>query len=232
MSTPTVAKSYLRENDVVMEYCNKNTHIHPVQKALQEETMKVHMSIMLGAPEVLALNKSLIKIRGAKKVLDIGMFTGASALASALALNKDCADSKVITCDVSDTHLELARTHWKLAGVEDKIQFELGPAGDTLQKLIDNGESGTFDFAFIDADKTGYDQYYELILQLLAPGGAIGFDNTLYTGKVLKPADKDDDEYNSVIALQNLNEKLSQDTDRVHVAQFNIGDGYTLVTKL
>jgi len=230
-----IAKSFFRENDIVMEYCMKNTHIHPTQKALQDETLrrKVKNMKFLGAPEVLALNKSIIMMKGAKKVLDVGMFTGASALASALAL-KDCPEGKVITCDIYDTHLELARTHWKMAGVEDKIQFEHGPVADTLKKLIDNGETGTFDFVFLDADKPKLIDYYEQILKLLKPGGVIGIDNTLLIGLVLRPADRktmDDEKYNAIVGTQKLNEYISQDTDRVHAAQFNIGDGYTLVTK-
>jgi len=215
----------------VSDYCVKHTHTHPVQQALQEETMKVPRSLMLGAPECLAMNKTLIKAKAAKKVIDIGTFTGASALAAALAFEKDDSDCKVITCDVVDTHIELARKHWKMAGVEDKIQFQLGPASKTLQELIDNGESGTFDFVFIDADKTGYDVYYELCLQLLRKGGVIAIDNTLWSGAVLKDeAEAEGDE--DTEALKKLNDKMAQDTDRVFSALFNIGDGYTLATKL
>jgi len=224
-----VAKSYYAGNDPILDYCNENTHIHPVQKALLEETLNVPRYQMLGAPEVLAMNMTLIKTRRAKKVLDIGTFTGASALASALAFGKDIPDGQVITCDVEDTHLELAKKHWKMAGVEDRIQFKLGPASETLQSLIDDGQAGTFDFVFIDADKTGYDQYYEQCLILLGPGGVVAFDNTLWYEKVLKPAAEDD---HATIALQKLNKKLAADTERAFVVQVNIGDGYTLATKL
>jgi len=226
----SVAKSYKRENDPIAKYCVKHTHIHPVQEALQEATMHVRMSRMLGAPECLALNKTLIKAKAAKKVIDIGTFTGASALAAALAFEKDDPDCKVITCDVDDSHLELARKHWKLAEVDDKIQFELGPAADTLQKLIDAGESETFDFVFIDADKTGYDVYYEKCLILLKKGGVIAIDNTLWSGAVITENGSNDDE--NTAALKKLNDKLANDKERVFSTLINVGDGYTLATKL
>lgn len=228
-SKSKVAKSYYANNDPVLDYCNGNTHIHPVQKALLEETLKVPRSVMLGAPEVLAMNMTIIKTRRAKKVIDIGTFTGASALAAAMAFGKDISDGQVITCDIDDMHLELAKKHWKMAGVENNIHFKLGPASQTLQSLIDDGQSGTFDFVFIDADKTGYDRYYEQCLNLLGPGGVIAFDNTLWYGKVLESAAEDD---HDTKALQKLNKKLADDKERVFVVQVNIGDGYTLATKL
>ena len=184
---------------------------------------------MLGAPEVLALNHAIIKSKSAKKVLDIGTFTGASALAAALAFDKDHADSKVITCDVTDANIALARKHWAMAGVEDRIQFELGPAAQTLQALIDNGESGTFDFAFIDADKPAYQDYYEKCLLLLGKGGMIAIDNTLWSRKVVGVASEDD---TSTKALQKLNDNIASDRERVFTVLLNIGDGYTLATKL
>ena len=221
----SVSKSYLEGGDPVSRYCLENSHLHPAMKALQEATMKVPRSGMLGAPECLLMNQTLIRTRKAKKVLDIGMFTGASALASALAVGQE---GTVQTFDVSDTHLELAKQHWKMAGVEDRIHFNLGPASDGLQSLIEGGESGTFDFVFIDADKTGYDDYYEKCLILLGQGGVIAFDNTLWSGAVLDPNKNSEDD----VALKKLNAKLRDDTSRVFVVQVNIGDGYTLATKL
>ena len=137
-----------------------------------EETKKVPHAIMHGSPEVLALNTLTVRSKSAKRVLDIGTFTGASALAAALGFSDP--DSKVITCDVNSNHLELAKRHWRIAGVEDKIQFELGPATETLERLIDQGQAGTYDFAFIDADKVSYDDYYEKCLTLLKSGGVLG----------------------------------------------------------
>ena len=221
-----VFKSYEEGGDPVSRYCLTNSHfLHPAMKALQEETMKVPRFQMLGAPECLLMNQTLIMTRNGKKVLDVGMFTGASALASALAVGPE---GKVHTFDVSDTHLELAKKHWKMAEVEDRIHFKLGPASDGLQSLIDDGQSGTFDFVFIDADKPGYDDYYEKCLVLLKKGGVIAFDNTLLGGAVLDPNKNSD----GVVALRKLNQKLQEDTSRVFVVQVNIGDGYTLATKL
>ena len=117
----SVFKSYEEGSDPVSSYCLSNSHLHPAMKALQEATMKVPRSMMLGAPECLLMNQTLIKTKNAKKVIDIGMFTGASALAAALALGPE---GKVNTFDVSDAHLELAKKHWKMAGVEERIHFK------------------------------------------------------------------------------------------------------------
>merc|ERR1712029_102533 len=223
----SVNKSYNAGSDPVWSYCMANSHLHPAMEALQEATLKVPRSRMLGAPECLLMNQTLIRAKAATKVLDVGMFTGASALAAALALDKDKADSRVVTCDVSDTHLELARQHWEMAGVDQIVDFRLGRAADTLQSLIDNGEAGTFDFVFVDADKANYDAYYEKGLVLLRRGGVMAFDNTLWSGAVVTPSTDPD-----TVALQKLNEKLANDKERVFVVQLNIGDGYTLATKI
>jgi len=221
-----VNKSYYAGSDPIWSYCMGNSHLNPVMESLQAETLKVPRYKMLGAPEVLLMNQTFIKAKNARKVLDIGMFTGASALAAGLAFG-DKANSKVVTCDVSDTHLELAEKHWKMAGVDHLIEFKMGPATDTLQSLIDGGEAGTFDFAFVDADKDNYDAYYEKGLVLLKKGGVIAFDNTLWSGKVVEHSEDPD-----TVALQKLNAKLANDKERVFVVQLNIGDGYTLATKI
>merc|ERR1711962_20981 len=178
---------------------------------------------MLGAPEVLAMNALLIKTMGAKKVLDIGVFTGASSLAAALVLPKD---GKVLACDVSEEWTNKAKVYWKEAGVEDKIELVLAPASETLQKALDNNEEGTYDFAFIDADKANYDTYYELTLKLLRKGGTIFFDNTLWSGRVIDDSDTSED----TMALKALNDKIAKD-DRVFAVLVNVGDGLNMVTK-
>merc|ERR1711973_649444 len=225
MSGPgKVSKSY-QEVDPVKDYCLSNsTAPISVQQKLQQETLKLSNGRMLGAPEVLALNTLLVQSLAAKKVLDIGVFTGASSLAAALALPKD---GEVIACDVSDTHSELAKRHWAEAGVADIIKLVVAPATETLDKLIESGQENSFDFAFIDADKEGYDTYFELCLKLIRKGGIIAFDNTLRDGKVLNENDTGVD----LVAIRKLNEKLGKDT-RVNTSLLNIGDGYTLVTKL
>lgn len=223
--TAVVSKSYHGSNPV-KEYClNHSTPLHPVQKKLQEDTVKLRAGGMLGAPEVLSLNSLLIRSLGAKKVLDIGVFTGASALAAALALPED---GRVLACDVNKEWTDRAQEYWQLAGVSYKIELKLAPASETLQAVLDEGNSaGTYDFAFIDADKPGYHAYFELCLQLLRKGGIIAFDNTLWSGLVLDENDHSSD----TMALKALNDKLAAD-DRVCVVQMNIGDGLTLATKM
>jgi len=220
-----VAKSYYAGADPIKQYClQHSTPMHPVQMKLLDETLKHPKFRMMGAPEVINLNALLIKSMGAKKVIDVGVFTGASSLAAALALPDD---GIVIGCDVSEDFTSYAKKYWTEAGVEKKIKLEIAPAAETLKKLVDNGEENTFDFAFIDADKSGYDTYFELCLKLMRKGGIIAFDNTLRDGKVL------DEKYTGVdlVAIRKLNEKLGKDP-RVNTSLLNIGDGYTLVTKL
>merc|ERR1719229_1278027 len=215
-----VSKSYYEE-DPVKNYCIAHSSpLHPVQQKLIEETLKHTRSAMMGAPEVTNLNAVLIRSLGAKKVLDIGVFTGASSLAAALALPDD---GIVVGCDVSEDFTARARKYWQEAGVENKVHLKIAPATETLQKLVDNNEAGTFDFAFIDADKQNYDSYYELSLTLLRKGGIIAIDNVLWRGLVITNEDQSAD----TEALRKLNKKLSEDT-RVKVVMINIGDGCTL----
>merc|ERR1712126_592799 len=219
-----VAKSYYAE-DPVKNYCIKHsTPLHPVQLQLVEETLKHAKSMMMGAPEVISLNSLLIHSLNAKKVIDVGVFTGASSLAAALALPDD---GQVIACDINEDFTNIAKKFWKEANVENKIKLEIAPATDTLQKLLDAGEENTFDFAFIDADKGGYGSYFELCLKLMRKGGIIAFDNTLRNGNVVG----DEVQSPDVVAMRKLNPKLSKDS-RVNVVLMNIGDGYTLATKL
>jgi len=220
----TVKKSY-NEYDCVKAYCLENsTARHPVQIKLQEETLKLARGAMLGAPEVLAVNALLIKTMGAKRVLDIGVFTGASCLAAALALPED---GYILACDVNEEWTNKAKEFWKEAGVQDKINLVIDPATKTLQSAIEDNQEGTFDFAFIDADKMNYDAYYELTLKLLRKGGTIAFDNTLSMGTVL---DKSNTEEKTEF-FRTFNAKIAQD-ERVFSVMMNIGDGLTLVTKL
>merc|ERR1712112_709986 len=195
-----VAKSYYAE-DPVKNYCIKHsTPLHPVQLQLVEETLKHANSKMMGAPEVISLNALLIHSLNAKKV---------------------------IACDINEDFTSIARKFWKEANVENKIKLEIAPATETLQKLLDAGEENTFDFAFIDADKGGYESYFELCLKLMRKGGIIAFDNTLRNGNVVG----DEVQSPDVVAMRKLNPMLSKDT-RVNVVLMNIGDGYTLATKL
>ena len=165
----------------------------------------------------------LLRLIGAKRAIEIGVFTGYSALTTALALP---ADGRLLACDISDSDTRLGQPYWQQAGVVQKIEFVVAPAQQTLRARLASGEAGTYDFVFIDADKTGYDAYYELSLQLLRVGGLIAIDNVLWGGSVVHPADGDAD----TEALQVLNAKIHRD-ERVDMALLPIGDGLTLARK-
>jgi predicted O-methyltransferase YrrM len=166
----------------------------------------------------------LIQLIGAKKTLEVGTFTGYSSLVVALALPED---GQIYACDVSEEWTNLARKYWQEAGVAHKITLTIAPALETLGKfLADKNQVGTFDFAFIDADKENYEHYYEAALQLLRKGGVIAIDNTLWGGRVADPTAADD----STRALRALNQKLHTD-ERISLSQLPIGDGLTLCLK-
>lgn len=175
------------------------------------------------APEQGQFMALLARITGARRYLEIGTFTGYSALVVALALP---ADGEVIACDLSREWTDIARSFWKRAGVEDRIRLELRPALETLADLRDRGEAGCFDLAFIDADKTAYPEYYEQCLSLLRPGGIVMVDNTLWSGAVADPADHSAD----TEAIRAFNRQLQQD-DRIDLSLVPIGDGLTLARK-
>ena len=181
------------------------------------------MSIMQIAPDQGQFLALLVKLLGAKKTLDIGVFTGYSSLVVALALPDD---GKVIACDRDPEATALARRYWKEAGVEHKIDFHLAPALETLDQLIEQGQANSFDFAFIDADKRNYGNYYERALTLLRPGGLIAIDNVLWFGRVADPRDTD----KRTIAIRELNQKIYQD-ERVEISMLPTADGLTLARK-
>jgi caffeoyl-CoA O-methyltransferase len=195
---------------------------HPEQTALREATRTHPHAGMQISPEQGQFMALLVKLIGARRTIEIGTFTGYSALTVALALP---ADGKVLACDISAEYTSIGKPFWQRAGVADKIELVIAPATETLDARIAAGESGRHDFAFIDADKTGYDAYYERCLQLVRAGGLIAIDNTLWGGDVAKPAEDDDTR-----ALQALNGKLHHDA-RVDMAMLPIGDGLTLVRK-
>lgn len=213
-------KSYSSKDPLVKYTVDNSLRLTDAQKKLMEATLKRPRYQMLGAPEVLQLNSNLIKAIGGKKVLDVGVFTGASTLAAALALPPD---GEVHAFDINEENVNIGKPFWREAGVENMIRLHIGPAKNSLQKLLDEGHAGTFDFAFIDADKTGYDGYYEQCLVLLRRGGIIAFDNTLFNGRVL---DHNNQEPNTV-AIRKLNEKLKDD-QRINLSFLNVGDGLSL----
>jgi predicted O-methyltransferase YrrM len=190
---------------------------------LRQETAnhpRVNMQI---APEQGQFMALLLKLMLAKKVLEIGVFTGYSSLAMALALPDD---GKIIACDISEEYTAIARGYWQQAGVTDKIDLHLRPALETLDELLAKGETNSFDFAFIDADKGNYLAYYEKCLQLLRPGGLIAVDNVLWAGRVADPENQE----NLTQVIREFNQKIAQD-NRVFLSLVPIADGLTLALK-
>lgn len=196
---------------------------HEVLARLRAVTAGMPLAQMQIGPEQGQFMALLARLIGAKRCIEIGVFTGYSSLAVALALPED---GRILACDVSEEWTAVARRFWREAGVEQKIALKLQPATRTLEALLAAGESGRYDFAFIDADKPSYDAYYELLLKLLRPGGLIAIDNTLWSGQVADPDDRDP----NAVALRALNDKLHRD-ERVDLSLLPVGDGLTLARK-
>jgi predicted O-methyltransferase YrrM len=195
----------------------------PILRRLREETSALPDANMQISPEQGQLMALLIKLTGARKVLEIGTFTGYSALVMAMALPPG---GRILTCDVSKEWTAVAARYWAEAGVAGRIDLRLAPALETTAALLDAGEALTFDFAFIDAEKERYSDYYEAALQLLRPGGLITVDNTLWYGRVADPAAQDAD----TLAIRAFNERLKGDL-RIDLSLVPIGDGLTLARK-
>jgi caffeoyl-CoA O-methyltransferase len=213
----------LHVDDVLYQYLmDQSIREHPAQVALRAVTAShPHAGMQIG-PDQGQFMALLVKLLGARRAIEVGVFTGYSALTVALALPDD---GRLLACDISDEYTRVGRPYWEQAGVAHKIDLRLAPARETLDAQLAAGAAGQYDFAFIDADKTGYDAYYERCLQLLRPGGLIAIDNTLWSGSVARPA-KDAD----TAALQQLNTKV-RDDQRVDMSMLPIGDGLTLVRK-
>ena len=195
---------------------------HPEQIALREATRSHPRAGMQISPEQGQFMALLVKLLGARRTLEIGVFTGYSALSVALALP---ADGRILACDISEEYTRIGRPYWERAGVAHKIDLRLAPALETLDAELAAGAAGRYDFAFIDADKTGYASYVERCLQLLRPGGLIAIDNVLWSGAVARPARDEDTR-----ALQALNERLHGD-ERIDLSMLPVGDGLTLARK-
>ena len=195
---------------------------HPAQTALRAATAAHPLAGMQISPEQGQFMALLVKLMGARRTLEIGVFTGYSALSVALALP---AHGRMLACDLNDEYPRIGQPYWEQAGVADKIELCLGPALDTLDARLAAGEAGQYDFAFIDADKVNYDGYYERTLRLVRSGGLIVIDNTLWSGKVAAPATAPD-----TAALQALNIKLHAD-ERIDLSLLPLSDGVTLARK-
>ena len=190
---------------------------------LREETSSLPQRGMQVSAEQGALLALLVELIGARRCLEVGTFTGYSSTAVALALP---GDGRITCCDVSEEWTSIARKYWSEAGVADRVDLRLGPAADTLDDLLAAGEEGTFDLAFIDADKAGYDGYYERALRLVRPGGLIALDNTLWGGRVIDDDVTDED----TGAIRALNAKLADD-QRVTLCLLPVSDGVTLARR-
>lgn len=190
---------------------------------LREETAALPNASMQIAPEQGQFMALLVRLMGARRCLEVGVFTGYSSLCVALALP---ADGRIVACDVSAEWTAVARAYWQAAGVEDKVDLRLAPALETLDGLLADGHAGTFDLAFIDADKPRYLAYYERALALVRAGGLIVIDNTLWSGRVADPEISDE----STVALRHFNEVLHGDA-RVDLSLVPVGDGLTLARR-
>ncbi len=219
-----MSRSTLGLDDPVYEYLLRaSLREADVPRRLREETANMPMGEMQIAPEQGQFMALLVELIGAKRTLEVGVFTGYSSLCVALALPPG---GHIVACDSSEEWTAVARRYWREAGVDGKIDLRLGPAVATLDSLLAAGEAGRFDFAFIDADKTEYADYYERILKLLRPGGLAAVDNVLWSGSVADPAKNDDD----TVAIRAFNEKLLGD-ERVSLSLVPIADGLTLARK-
>ena len=214
--------SFLPDN--ISGYIEQTTlREHPVMRELRELTAAHAQARMQTGADQVQFLQLLVRLIRAKRCIEVGVFTGYSALGVALALP---ADGSIVACDISDEFTVIGRPFWQRAGVQKKIDLRLQPAVQTLNGLIDAGQSGKFDFAYIDADKTGYDSYYECCLTLLRPNGVIAIDNVLWGGSVADPKEADAD----TAALRALNEKIGRD-ERVDASLLSIGDGLMIVRK-
>lgn len=195
-----------------------------VLRRLREETGKMPAAGMQISPEQGQFMRWLNELLGTRRALEVGVFTGYSSICVASALpEQGC----LIACDVSEEWTTIARRYWREAGVERKIELRLAPALQTLDALLAGGEAGSFDFAFVDADKEGYGAYYERCFELVRPGGVIAFDNMLWNGRVADASATDP----ATAAIRRVNERASADS-RVSASLLPIGDGLLLARKL
>ena len=219
-----MGRATLQLSDAVYQYLQDHSlRESDLLRRLRDETATLKEARMQLSPEQGQLLAFLVELTGARKAIEVGTFTGYSALCVATALPND---GHLVACDVSETWTAIGRRYWEEAGVLGKINLCIAPALETLDKLLATGEADSFDFALIDADKENYEVYYERILTLLRVGGLLLVDNVLWSGKVADP----DDTGESTLAIRAFNRKVHED-DRVSLSMLPIGDGMTLIRK-
>jgi len=207
----------------IEDYVAAQTRESDAAQRLRLETAKLPQAGMQIGPDQAAFLALLVRSSGARRCIEIGTFTGYSALAIAAALPND---GRLVCCDISEEWTSMARKYWSSAGVSGRIDLRIAPALDTLKTMLARGEAGSYDFAFIDADKGGYDAYYEICLKLLKPGGLVALDNMLWSGRVTDPDNHEAD----TDAIRALNAKIHAD-NRVDSALLTVGDGVMLARK-
>jgi predicted O-methyltransferase YrrM len=211
-------------SEAVARYVVENIVVDSdLERKLRLETSKLPNSGMISSSDVGSFLALLVQSIQGKKALEIGTYTGYTALKIASALPSD---GKLICCDINREWTDIGKKYWEAAHVAEKIELKIAPAMETLNSLLAAGEFSSFDFAFIDADKIGYDSYYEACLKLLRPGGLIVLDNMLWNGSVANPKSQDE----TTLAIRRLNEKISQDS-RVDSCLLTVGDGLMLARK-
>ena len=214
----------IQMDDQLLEYLRQNAVREPkVLQELREETQRLPNAGMQISSEQGQLMAMLVKLVNARKIIEVGTFTGYSSIVMALAMPPE---GRLIACDVSEEYTRMARKFWQKAGVEQKVQLILGNAKESLRQLLEADEQEAFDLAFIDADKTAYTDYYECCLQLLRPGGLVLVDNVLWGGQVADSSNHDVD----TEALRTFNATLSSD-QRIDLCMVPIGDGLTVARK-
>ena len=219
-----MGRATLQLSDEVYQYLQNNSlRESNLLRRLRDETATLKEARMQLSPEQGQLLGLLVELTGARKAIEVGTFTGYSALCIATSLPSH---GHLIACDVSESWTAIGQRYWEEAGVLDKIDLCIAPAVETLDRLLATGEADSFDFAFIDADKENYEVYYERILALLSVGGLLLVDNVLWGGRVADP----DDTEESTLAIRAFNRKVHED-DRVSLSMLPIGDGMTLIRK-
>ncbi|QDG50395.1 SAM-dependent methyltransferase [Persicimonas caeni] len=214
----------LQLDDALHDYLlSVSVHESAPFRELREETAKMEYANMQTSPEQGQFMRLLAELVGAKRTIEVGTFTGYSAMCVASVLPDV---GELVACDISEEWVDIGRKYWEQAGVADKIDVRIAPALETLDGLIEDGQGGSFDFAYIDADKENYIAYYERCLELVRVGGLIGVDNTLWGGSVIDASDQEE----STVAIREFNAHVADD-ERVTVSLVPIGDGLTLARK-